>query len=207
MIPHPVSVKSRTLVLPEIKNTILVNNDSYIVTDSNNIMSIGNETHIVNNIEPVWFLNKDSCEWEGFKQNASGMLHLCNFRQVGTTTGTFMTETKQHRLLYLTERTTVTLDCPDGKIRDTLQGLNKIPLSCDISTDKVYWPARQNVKIDIQDWLNEVDSFDVTKLPIVNINSSNEASNSIRNLIAELPSESDAFTFVSPNTKSTSGYF
>ena len=195
LIPHPVSVKSRTLVLPEIKNTILVDKDSYIVTDSENIISINNDTHIVDNTEPIWNATKNSCEWEGFKQNASGMVTNCNFKKVGMTTGTFVTENKQHRLLYLTERTTVKLDCPDGKIRDTLQGLNKIPLSCDISTDKVYWPAKQNVKIDIQDWLSEEDPFDVTKLPVININNSNEASDSIRKLISELPSESDAFTF------------
>ena len=195
LIPHPVSVKSRTLVLPELKSTILINNDSYITTPSENIISINNNTHILDSIEPLWNINKDSCELQGFQKNTSGMLTLCNYKKIGMTSGTFITETKHYRLVYLTQQTTVNLDCPDGKIRETLEGLNRIPISCDLYTDSVYWPARQTVKIDIQDEDNDAHSFDITKLPTVNINNSNKASDSIRKLISELPSESDAFTF------------
>jgi hypothetical protein len=65
--------------------------------------------------------------------------------------GIIMQETKYYRLIYLTERTHVELDCPDGKVRDNLIGLHKLPLQCDVSTDQVYWPAKQTIKINIKD--------------------------------------------------------
>lgn len=109
------------------------------------------------------------------------------------TTGTFMTETKYHRLIYLTERTRVELDCPDEKIRDNLYGLHKFPLQCDISTDHVSWPAQQSVKIEIQNLIPDIAHPDITKIPIINVNESDKVSDSIRTLISELPDKDQVF--------------
>jgi hypothetical protein len=196
LIPHPVSIKSKTLVIADINDVILVSNNTYIITDSDNIHSITNNTHIVTQVEPIWSINKSTCEWESYKQNVSAMLYLCNYKKVGMINGTFMTETKYHRLLYLTERTQVEIDCPDGRIRDNMKGLHKLPLQCDITTDEVHWPAKQTLKIDIHELLTNVPTkFDSTQLPIVNLNDTINVHDSIKTLISELPSEDDPFTF------------
>jgi hypothetical protein len=196
LIPHPVSVQSRTLVNTEINNVILVSNDTYIITEPDNIHSITNNTHIVKKVEPIWSIHKSTCEWESFKQNISAMLYLCNYKKVGMLNGTVMTETRYHRLIYLTEITQVELDCPDGRVRDRLIGLHQIPLQCDVSTDKVYWPAKQTMNIDIKDILTNVpNKFDSTQLPIVNLNDTNQVHDSIKTMISDLPNKEDTFTF------------
>ena len=96
----------------------------------------------------------------------------------------------------MTEITQVELDCPDGRVRDRLIGLHQIPLQCDVSTDKVYWPAKQTMNIDIKDILTNVpNKFDSTQLPIVNLNDTNQVHDSIKTMISDLPNKEDTFTF------------
>jgi hypothetical protein len=195
--PHPVLMRSQTLILADIKDTILTDNTTYIITDIENMHSINNMTHILRTVEPIWGIKESTCEWEGFKQNVSGMLELCNYQKVGTVNGTYLTETKYFRLMYLAERQQVDLDCPDGKVRDHMLGLHKIHIQCDVRTNQVYWPARQTKEINVQDLLNDEhpSKFDTTQLPIWDLNITNRVHVSIKKLIDALPSEEDAFTF------------
>lgn len=171
LIPHPVNVESKTLVIAELDNVILVSKDNYIITAAENVHSFTKEAHMIQRIEPINALHRSTCEWESYNQNLTAMLVLCNYKKVGLTNGIYMTETRYYRIIYLTEKTQVELDCPDGRIRDTLEGLHKIPIQCDVNTDQVYWPSRQTMKIDMHELLTNIpNNFDATQLPITHLN-------------------------------------
>jgi hypothetical protein len=108
-------------------------------------------THLLLKVEPIFNKDKPTCESEGYRGNANAMLQLCNFHKVGQVNDTFVIETDTHRIVYFSEMTKVTLDCPDDRIRDNLIGLHKLPLGCDVETDLVMWPAKQTVTIDTVD--------------------------------------------------------
>lgn len=194
LIPHPVRIGPTNLVLPEFKDILLVDDYTYIITNKKNIYSMSLENHLVLDVEPIYNQKKSTCEWEGYKNNGTAMLKLCNYKKVGHLNDTFVIETDQHRLVYFSEQTKVSLDCPDKQVRDTLIGLHKLPLACNIETDSVFWPAKQTVTISLE--LNDTDSFvaDSTYLPIIDVNKSSNVHSSLRELINTLPKEDDEFT-------------
>lgn len=193
MVPHPISIRTETLI-PETTEIILVDELNYIITEPKNIHSINNETHVLNSMEPIWKGNKTSCDWVSFNQNLTEMLKLCNYKRVRTTDGITLTELKNIRLAFFPEETVVELDCPDGKVRDKIAGLHKLPLECDVTTAQVHWPAREEKEINIERLVTIHNSFDITSLPIIKINEYDQVSEDLKNLISELPNE-DAFTF------------
>ena len=193
MIAHPIAIKSERLI-PEFRNVIMIGNSSYIITTKENIQTINNKTHLLKNIEPMWSNQTLSCEWASFNKNLTQMLNLCNYKRVGKQNGTIMTELRDTRLIYLSEKTTVEMDCPDKKVRDNLIGMNKLPLHCDVSTNQVFWPARQVKEINIDTLVDDKDTFDITALPIVNVTNYDQVSDNLKALIAELP-EDESFTF------------
>jgi len=197
VIPHPINIETKALVIAELNNVILVNNHSYIITSVDNIHSFNKEeNHIIKDIVPIYNLHHPTCEWVSFTKNLSAMINLCNYKKVGGTTEIHMSETPYYRLIHLPNLTQVELDCPEGKIRDSLEGLHKIPLECDIRTENVFWPARQTLKIDIINLLTQIPQpFDATKLPVININQTTQIHSSIKALITKLPGEDDSFTF------------
>ena len=101
-------------------------------------------------------------------------MEICNHQKVGQTNDTFIVETDQHRLVYFSEHTRVSLDCPKKQVRDTLFGLQKLPLACDIKTDQFFWPTKQTVTISID--LNDSSVLDSTSLPIISINKTDKLS-------------------------------
>ena len=192
LIPHPVKLGSTDLVLPELKEIILINKDTYIITNNINIYSIAVTKHLLLDVEPIYNKNKKTCEWEGFKGNITSMMEICNYHKVGQTNDTFVVETDQHRLVYFSERTRVSLDCPKKQVRDTLVGLHKLPLACDIKTDQVFWPAKQTVTISLE--VNDTSILDSTSLPIISINKTDKLSKSLKELLDKLPNKDDSFT-------------
>lgn len=192
LIPHPIQVQQDTLMIAEINDVFLYDHNSYIITNSKNIHSLNDETHLVKNIEPIWDLNQSSCEWECFQGNTTAILFLCNFKKLGTQNGIYLKDTADNRLIYLTKATQVQLDCPAGKIRDVLTGLHIIPFECDITMQGVNWPARLFQKINVETLLTQSpkgDSFSITHLPTYKINDTSPLHSTIKTLIEKLPSE------------------
>jgi len=192
LIPHPVKVGSSDLVLPEIRNTILKNEVSYIVTKKSNVYSISNTQHIMIELEPMYNIDKGTCEWEGYLGNASAMLQLCNYKKVGQISDIFVTETENYRLVHFSKRTKVTLDCPEKQVRDSLEGLHRLPLACDIQTDTVFWPAKQTVTVNLD--VNQSLFLDSSNLPLISVNASDKVHSSLRDLISKLPKKGEPFT-------------
>ena len=192
LIPHPVKLGPTDLVLPELKDILLVNNHSYIITNNINVYSISLTKHLLLDVEPIYNKQKSTCEWEGFKQNTTRMMAICNYNKVGKVNDTFVVETDQHRLVYFSELTKVTLGCPTKQVRENLIGLHKLPLACDIETKYVFWPAKQTITVTLN--LNETTSLDSTALPIINVNKTSKIHKSLRELLAKLPKEDDSFT-------------
>ena len=192
LIPHPVKLGSTDLVLPELKEIILINKDTYIITNNINVYSISLTKHLLLDVEPIYNKNKKTCEWEGFKGNTTTMMEICNYKKVGQTNDTFVVETDQHRLVYFSERTRVSLDCPKKQVRDTLFGLHKLPLACDIKTDQVFWPAKQTVTISLE--VDDTSILDSTSLPIISINKTDKLSKSLKELLDKLPNKDDSLT-------------
>ena len=196
VIPHPLRISSDTLMVADVKNTILVQNETHITTDFSKLRKVMNQTYIMTEVEPIYSSDHSTCEWEGWRNNTNLILELCNFQKLGTTQGIHMTNIGRNRLVYFTKETVVTLNCPDGKIRDNLVGLNKVPHGCDLNTDSVHWPAQQSREIQVESLIaptNEGDSFDITHLPTIDVNTSNPLHKSIKTLINELP-EGDSLT-------------
>ena len=79
--------------------------------------------------------------------------------------GLYLTSNSRDRLIYALEKTAIELNCLEGKVRDNIQGFHTFPHECDIITDKVTWPARQEEKLQLVDLLTEPPrSFDITHL-------------------------------------------
>jgi len=192
LIPHPVKLDKHHLVLPTLRKIILIDNNTYITTDVENVYSISLTQHMLLNMEPIYKKRRQSCEYEAYKGNGNTMLEVCNYRKVGVTNDTFVVETDQHRLVHFSEKTRVSLDCPDKQVRDTLEGLHKVPLACDITTETVFWPAKQTLTIDIK--VEDIDELDSTSLPLININKTTKVGKSLKELIDKLPDKNESFT-------------
>lgn len=194
LVPHPVQVNAENLMIAEMKELLLYNSHSYIITGSSNLHSINPHTHILKRLEPIWDRNQMTCEWAGFTNNITSLLTLCNFNKLGTTSGIFTSTTPRHRLLYLAEVTQVELNCPDGKVRDKLKGAHLFPTECDLSTDYLKWPAQRAHKIDVTSLIatpNKSKAFDITHLPPFTFsqNETHTLHDSIKTLIDNLPSD------------------
>ena len=192
LIAHPLMLDPDSLVIPELKSILLKNNDSYILTDKSNMYSLLTTNHLMLSIEPIYNKQKSTCEWEGFKQNSTAMLKLCNYHKTGQGSKTFMIEADQHRLIYFSEETKVTLECPDHRMKDTFKGLHKLPLACDLLTDEVLWPAKQTMTIQNFEPNNSL-LLDSSHLPIINVDKSSEMHSSLRELVNKVTS-GDSYT-------------
>ncbi len=193
LIPHPIHIDPHTLGLPDLKEILLIDgNRTYISTTSDNLFSISNKYHVIIKMEAIFSQNKSSCEWEAFQQNGDKMVQLCNYKKVGNTNDTLVLETPTHRLVYFDIITQVSLECPGKNIRTQLQGMHRFPLSCDVKTELVYWPAKQTLKIEINE--TEPLQIDSTMLPIINLNKTSKLHTSLKNLIEELPKENEPYT-------------
>ena len=195
LIPHPVKLESSdTLMIPEINEILVTDENNYISTNKDNLYAINNSSYLVRQINPIWNINRTSCEYECFKGNTSAILILCNFKRLGITRGLFLTETSENRLLYLMEETTVELNCPDGRVRDSLIGLHTVPYECDIVTKLVTWPARQTRHIQVENLVTTLPkAYDITSLPTYTVNNSDPIHDSLKRLIKELPTDTNSF--------------
>ena len=105
IIPHPVKLGPNALVLPDLRNIILVDNNTYIITDNINVYSISLQHHLLLEVEPIYNKMKSTCEWEAFKLNNTAMIELCSYHKIGQLKDTVVIETDQHRLVYFSEPT------------------------------------------------------------------------------------------------------
>jgi len=197
LIPHPVKVGPSYLVLPKMKEVLLKNNLNYITTTKTNMYSLSTTNHIMLELEPVYNINRPSCEIEGYKGNTTAMLELCDYTKVGQVSDVFVTETNKERIVHFSKLTKVLLDCPEKQVRDSMIGLHKLPLACDIQTDTVFWPAKQTVTVNLE--LNDSFVLDSSYLPIISINKTDTVIHrSLRDLISKLPKENELFTIDFP---------
>lgn len=192
LVAHPIRLDATSLVVPELRNVLLKSNDSYIITDKSNMYSLLTTNHLLLEIEPIYNEQKATCEWEAFKKNTTAMLKICNYRKGSQGPDIFMVETDQHRLIYFPEATRVTLECPDHRMKDTLKGLHKLPLACDLLTDEVLWPAKQTMTIEAFNPNNSL-LLDSSHLPLITVDKSSEMHSSLRQLINKVTS-GDSFT-------------
>lgn len=192
LFPHPIRMDVNHLVVPELRNVLLKSNDSYIIADKDSMYSVLPTNHILLKVEPIFSLSKSTCEFEAYKANTSAVLRLCNYKKATSDSGTFVTETEEHRLVYFSESTKVLIDCPRHQTRDALIGLHKLSLACDVRTDDVYYPAKQTVAIESLE-INETLLLDSTPLPIINVNRTSKVHESLRALIRDIP-VNDSFT-------------
>ena len=103
-----------------------------------------------------------------------------------------MFETEQQRLVYFFKHTRVTFDCPDKLIKDSLMGLHKLLVACDIITEDVSWPAKQKITVESL-YSNNLFTSDSTKIPIANVNHSSNIYGSLRELINKI-NTNDSYT-------------
>ena len=195
IIPHPVQLSQNHLVIPEVKSILLKsNNDTYVITNPNNVHSLPANRHILLNVEPIYKQSKLTCEWSTYMRNISLMVKYCIFKKFGQLNDTMVVETENNRLVYFNQPTAVDLICPNKNIHSSMNGLHRIPINCDIETKDVLWPSKQSVTIDVPN--NDSSSFflDATLMPIINLNQSNEVHDSLRELINKLPKENDPLT-------------
>ena len=148
LIPHPVNIDSKTLVIAELDKLLLTSDRNYILTDPSNIHLLDGKNQILLKQEPMFALHRNSCEWATYNQNITAMLSLCNYHKLGIDKGIYVKDTSYYRLVYFTELTQIELNFPDRNIRDKLEGLHKLPLQCDLSSDLLYWPAKQTLTIN-----------------------------------------------------------
>ena len=195
LIPLPVRVHHKMIMIAETKNTVLRNDQHYIITDKEDLVRLSNTTLMLNKINPLWDRSRKSCESEAVAKNVTGMMELCHFKKLNTNNNIFLAKTQNNRIIFLEEKTMVTLNCPDGKIKSALVGLHMIPPKCDVETEQVTWPAEQTEKVELKSLLDENEPFDITEIPILSLNDTLNVHKTIKTLIKELPSEREAFTF------------
>ena len=196
LIPHPLSLDQQLLVMPKIKNILLHSEQNYTLTTPDKLQTFAQNIHIMTELTPLYTQNKTTCELGGFNGNVTIMLKFCNYEKIGEINDSVIINTQKNRLAYFTTRTRVELDCPDGKVKDTLQGLHTLPLECDIATSNEYWPAKRSEIINIIDLTtNKPIRFDSSYLPIITLDKTSEVHDSLKKMIKELPGKSDKFTF------------
>ena len=143
LIPHTVQLTTGTLMILSLPNdVILYNAENDLIMKSSDILTINNGTHIVKQVPPKYSIHQATCEQAGPTGNNSLIIALCNFNKVGVTNNIHFTDLKHHRVVYLSEKNDIQLNCPKEKIRDSLIGLYLIPLQCDYLTESVQWQAK-----------------------------------------------------------------
>ena len=203
LTPQPIRLKGGKLMVAEINDVVLINEQNYIITSSQEIHSLSNRVHILQTNNPRYQLNVPSCEYECIRGRLESMLALCTFKPVSETGGMVLTETEKSRLVYFIEETQIEIACPDSKIRDTLKGLHSIPSECDLTSNLLHWPARQSTNIDIRQMLTESKkgtTFDISTLPAFILNETYNLHDTIKTAIRELETE-EPFTLNFDNEK------
>ena len=76
LIPHPVKLDTTSLVIPELKDVLLKDATSYIITNKNNIYSISLQDHLLVNVEPIYNQMKSTCEWESKRMARSCLKYV-----------------------------------------------------------------------------------------------------------------------------------
>ena len=194
LVPHPVELGPDYMALPELANTLLKDETTYVLTQKSKIYSVSLETHLLLEVEPIFNQNRSSCEWAGYTKNFTAMLSLCNYKRISQATDMTLTETENHRLVYFANSTMVTLLCPTKNINKELIGLHKLPLVCDIKTEQVYWPAKNTLTINIDTSEDQYIDIDATYLPMISVNQSNPMHDSLKQLISEIPKKHQPMT-------------
>ena len=193
LVPHPIKIDNKTLALPRVQSILLKDQDeTYMRTEKDNIYSITNSKHIMLDTSPIYRQSMMTCEWAVFQKKTEDILRLCDFVKAGETGDTFVIDADKHRLIFLTRETEVKLNCPGNQIKTRLTGLHNVSMSCDITTDRVHWPAKKTASIDVD--ATDKISFDATELPIAELNRSSKIHTSLRELVNKLPKETDPYT-------------
>ena len=106
-----------------------------------------------------------------------------------------MTETIGKRLVNL-DQGKRELVCPNQKLCEKLVGLHLVPNECDLIIDSVFWLAKVEKYIKIKNLIGnrkKGSSFDITDLPIYNVNETNKLHKTIKDQINKLNTD-DPFT-------------
>ena len=193
LVPHPITVKNGTLLMAEMNEVLLKGKYNYIIANNKDMNKIANNTYMANRELPTWSYNHKTCEHESVLGHTKSILVRCNFKKIGINTRDIhLTETMQGRMIYLKEKTTVELECPDQRVRDKLIGAHIIPDQCTLKTDKVVWPVKHVSNIDLTELVTkaiEGQTFDIKNIPPFHVNDSNEVHDSIRELLDEVATD------------------
>jgi hypothetical protein len=168
LAPHPLNLETkRQLVIPIMKEILLTNNETHIVTNNDNIFSITPKIHLLLNHEAIH--RGPSCEISAYMNNSEQLSKLCSFKKVLNTDGIYVTDTPVERLAYFGKPLTVTVDCPSQRQRGELFGLHRIPNNCAIITPNTRWPAMPSISLNMM-LSNRTNILDNEPLPIINVN-------------------------------------
>ena len=136
LVPIPIKIEKH-IMIANIDKIILMKGDEYIITTPDHLTKVGNKTYILDSVHPVWKTDRKSCELSAVRNNTEDILNLCNFVKVGIEDGLYLTETETKRMIYVTEKKTIIINCPEGNWRNTMIGLHLIPKNCDIESETV----------------------------------------------------------------------
>jgi len=198
-IPLPVTLPPKELMIADMdKDIMLYNGETYYLTREDKLTKVQNEYLLIEDI-PRWDKTETSCQLEALNKNYNKLIKICRFKKLTNSHDLYLTDSKNHRIMFANTERVITLDCPSGKIRQKIVGLHIVPNKCSIKTDGVNWPAKADKFIELKELLDEANKggiFDITSLPIYEINSTNPMHDTIIEQIDKLPTNhSLTFTF------------
>lgn len=197
LIAHPIKLESQ-LVLPQVRSIIVAHHaaQKYIKSSEDHILEINNETHIMTQIEPIWDMDRSNCEIAVYQRDLEAILQACHYELLKSDNGTLLRETKKFRLAYFPQPTKVNLDCPDQRIKEVLEGVTSIPTDCDLTTDYVYWPARQSLDINLESLVSTTGrEFEAIKLPPIKLNDTTKVHDTLKKIIEDVSDDKSLLTF------------
>ena len=197
LVPLPIRLQPKELMIASLKEDIMLfDGKKYMLTTEDALSKIQDQYILKKNV-PVWDITESSCQLEAFRKNTTEVIRLCQFRRLGISHDLYLTDTKSHRIIYTETERTITVDCPSGRIRQQITGLHVVPNQCDISTTGVNWPAKVEKTVELSTMLDQADkssTFDITSLPIFEVNDTNSLHETIKTQIENLPTN-DSLTF------------
>ena len=197
LIPIPIRLENNEFIITELEQLLLWRNGEYITTSKKELIKIDDKNYVIKEIKPIWSETVKSCELLAFTGRQDEIIKNCNHKRIPKEKELFTVETGKNRLIYSMQKRRISLICPDGRIRETLDGLYTTPLECDIESNTMIWRAKQEETVNIKDLLVLTPKkYDIEEIPIFKFNSSKESIHpTIKELIDGLHKENESFTF------------
>ena len=194
LIPLPIQLSKNKLVTIKAKNTMLMDNDKYILTSEENLEKINDNIYMIKQSEPIW-RDSSKCEIAAYKRDTTTVMDICNFENIDSLENIYLSESRTKRIIFFIEEKDITIDCPGSRVIKTIVGLYTIPFECAIKTSTFSWPARQSKELKIKNVINTDEVLlNIKKLKILEINETEIINTKIKTLIDRIPEEGDKLT-------------